>query len=113
MDADTLKTYIEIGMVLWNVALTAAHFMRKPGEDAGKAVGELRTAMTAEIGELKDRLIKVETNVEHMPTSEELAKLEGTVKQIDERTEGLSEGMSTVRNQLNRIENFLLTSKQQ
>lgn len=100
---DPLKNpqlWLAVLALLWNCALTAALWLRKPGVDAGKAVDELR-----------GRLTTIEAHMQHMPTNEELATLEGMVKQLNERTEGLSEAISTVRTQLNRIENYLLTPK--
>lgn len=105
------RLWLELLVLVWNVALTLAVWLRKPGEDAARAVIDLRTQLATELATLASRLTVVETDMEHMPTKEELARLEGTVKQIDERTEGLAEGLSTVRTQLNRIENYLLSSK--
>jgi hypothetical protein len=91
-----------ISLVVW---------LRKPGEDAKGAVTALRESTDTQLAGLAKRLTAVETHLDHMPTSEELAKLEGTVKQIDERTEGLAEAIGQLRIQLNRIEEFLLRTK--
>jgi hypothetical protein len=108
MDPKTLSDWAQwlvmgvISLVVW---------LRKPGEDAQRSVDGLRADLDARMHEQSKRLTEVETHMRHMPTSEELAKLEGTVKQIDERTEGLAEAIGQARIQLNRIESFLLGSK--
>lgn len=75
-------------------------WLRKPGTDAAAAV----TAM-------RERLGLVEERIKHMPTSEELAELEGSVRTINERTAGMSESMNVMRNQLSRIDDFLRTNR--
>jgi predicted nucleic acid-binding Zn-ribbon protein len=111
MNSDDLKTYTTVALALWNVGLTIAMWLRKPGEDAGAAVDALRTEHGNQLAKVVQRLVGIETDMRHMPTSEELAQLEGTVKQIAERTEAMTDNMSTVRTQLNRIENYLLDKK--
>lgn len=77
-----------------------AAFLRKPGEDA-----------KMEVAEVKERLVKLEERTQHMPDSEELAKLEGMVKQVDERTAGLAAAIDTIRVSQQRIESYLLTAR--
>jgi predicted nucleic acid-binding Zn-ribbon protein len=108
MDTKTASDWLQwlvmgiISLVVW---------LRKPGEDAKGAVTQLRESTDSQFAAVARRLTTLETHLEHMPTSEELAKLEGTVKQIDERTEGLSEALVQVRKQLDRIENFMLGNR--
>jgi hypothetical protein len=108
MDPKTLSDWAQwlamgvISLVVW---------LRKPGEDAQHSVDTLRADVDERINGHMKRLVEVETHMRHMPTSEELAKLEGTVKQIDERSAALAEAIGQLRIQLNRIESFLLGSK--
>lgn len=111
MHPDDLKTYITIALALWNAALTIAIWLRKPGEDAGAAVDTLRRAHGAELAAVNNRLVSIETDMKHMPTSEELAQLEGMVGTVNERTKGMAEHMARVTVQLNRIETYLLEKK--
>lgn len=111
MPPDDIKTYTTVALALWNAGLTIAMWLRKPGVDAGAAVESLRKAHGDQLAVVVQRLVSIETDMRHMPTSEELAQLEGTVKQIAERTEAMTDNMSTVRTQLNRIENYLLDKK--
>ncbi|URI06640.1 DUF2730 domain-containing protein [Aquincola tertiaricarbonis] len=96
---------------LYMLILTAVVWLRKPGVDAGAAVERVRTDHGGELQTIKARISAIETTLHHTPTKEDLARLEGSVRQVDERTEGLSEGLSAVRRQLNRIEDYLLNNK--
>lgn len=111
MNPDELKTWMLVILGLWSAGLSIVVWLRKPGEDATAAVNKLREEMTEELGPIKDRLTTIETEIQHMPTSEELAQLEGTVKQIDERTAAQSEQMKSLAAAVNRIETFLLNHK--
>ena len=80
-----------IGLVVW---------LRKPGDDALKAIERLESE-NGQMHEADRKLLAtLEERIRHMPTSEELAELEGTVKAIDERTQGMGK-------QLDRIEGYL------
>ena len=75
-------------------------WLRKPGADAAAAVTSMR-----------ERLGLVEERIKHMPTSEELAELEGSVRTINERTAGMNEAMNAMRGQLSRIDDFLRANR--
>lgn len=98
-----------LGILQWLVtmALAVSVWLRKPGEDAGKAVQLLRTEFTGRAQMVDTHLATIEERLLHMPNSKELAQLEGAVSTIGERTLGLAEGLQSVRLQLNRMEDFL------
>lgn len=104
--------YWNIAQSLVTAALVVTVWLRKPGEDAGKAVAALRQDIAARDANLSVRLTRVETEMRQMPSDAELIRLEGAVKEGTARTEGLTEAVSTIRVQLNRIENYLLSAKQ-
>lgn len=91
-----------IALVVW---------LRKPGEEAAAAARRLEQKVDEANARHRERLTEIEARLEHMPTSDELSELEGNVKAIAERTEGLGEAIATIRATLGRIENYLLTSK--
>jgi predicted nucleic acid-binding Zn-ribbon protein len=108
MDAKTLSDWAQWGVML---VISLVVWLRKPGEDAQGAVAALRESTDGQLASLAKRMTALETHLEHMPTSEELAKLEGMVKQLDERTQGLSESLAQVRRQLDRIETFMMGNR--
>ena len=106
-----LRDLLLLFNTIWLVAISIATWLRKPGEDAVKAAVSLREQFDLANAEHRHRLTQIESQMKHMPTSEELSELEGNVKAINERTEGLTEAIATVRTTLGRIETYLLTSK--
>lgn len=102
------KDALQILFSLVTFAIAVAAWLRKPGEDARTA---LQSHITTEHAGLREKVMTIEERIRHMPTSDELAELEGTVKKVEERTAGLTEGLVQVRKQLDRIENFLLNNK--
>lgn len=91
-----------ISLVVW---------LRKPGEDAAAAVNVLRTELTARHAALSERQTITEERLRHMPTSEQLAKLEGSIRSLETETEGQSKQLVSMATQLNRIESYLLHNK--
>jgi len=85
--------------VIQMVAIVAL-WLRKPGEDAGRALERL----TNRVDVLDERL-------KHMPSSEELAELEGNVLAIKATLQGMQETQQTTRATVTRIEQYLLHSK--
>lgn len=82
---------------LFMVLLALVTWTRKPGEDASAAVNALSA-----------RLAVIEERVTHMPTSEELAELGGTVRALQSEVEGVREDQRAIKRQLGRIEDYLL-----
>lgn len=105
------KAWIDVIQWLITGLLAVAVWLRKPGEDAGKAIDQLRTEMAEEFAEMGHRVTVVEERIKHMPTTSELAELDGTVRAISMQTAGLAEAIGTMRTQLNRIETYLLTAQ--
>ena len=71
-------------------------FLRKPGVDAGAALAALA-----------GRVDVIEAQLKHMPNSDELTELEGTVKAVHAQLIALKERMELTGDALVRIEIFL------
>ena len=106
-----LKDWVNLIQWLATIALGVSVWLRKPGQDAGEAVAKLNTEIKAEVGLIANRVLVLEEHQKHVPTSSDVAELEGTVKAIAMQTSGLAEAISTMRVQLNRIEGYLLQAK--
>lgn len=106
-----LKDFLILGNLLINGVLALLMWLRKPGDDAGKAVDVLRRETAEEFAEQSHRVTVVEERIKHVPTTSEMAELDGTVRAISMQNAGLSEAIGTIRTQLNRIENYLLTAQ--
>jgi hypothetical protein len=106
-----LKDWLLILNLLVSALLSVAVWLRKPGEDAVKAVDQLRREMADEFADMGHRVTVVEERIKHVPTTSEMAELDGTVRAISMQNAGLAEAIGTMRTQLNRIETYLLTAQ--
>lgn len=95
--------------VLAILALVA--WMRKPGEEAGKALKQHAQLVDEQLGGLRGRLQHVEDRLQHMPTDEELATLRGDVHAIKAQLEGQRELLKRVEHQTTLIHEHLLRTK--
>ncbi len=110
-DLEQIRNVLVIVHTLAIIAIAVVIWLRKPGEDASAAVVALRSEVLGLHGAMNLRQATMEERLRHMPNSEELAELEGTVKTIAAQNANQSERLSVMGNQLNRIENFLLNHK--
>lgn len=83
--------------------------------DAVKAVGtkveEVREAAESMHADLNLRLATVEERIKHMPTQDELARIEGDVAEVRAKLGGLEELLRRVEHQTNLIHQHLLTGR--
>lgn len=103
------RLWLELLLVIWNIGLTGAVWLRKPGMDAIQAVNALKDEFEDRISAHAIQLTELRSDVKHMPTSEELRKVEGTVKELAARMNSALEGINAVRSATDRIQNFLLS----
>ena len=107
-ELQSIASSLGVFNVLWSLALTAAIYLRKPGVDAAAAVELLRAEMARTLRKEDQRLTEIETHLNHMPSREELREVEGTLKQVSERTLGMSARVDSLATTLSRSETFLL-----
>jgi len=88
---------------LWLVGLTFKTWASKPGEDATRAA----QAASEAAERIKGRVDVLEERIKHMPSSDELIQLEGTVKAIQATQTQMTESVNVVRNTVARIEDHL------
>lgn len=111
---ELLRDFRDVLLVLNTLALIViglTTWLRKPGADALAALAKHASEASLTDQEHRNRLTTLEERMRHMPTSDELSELEGSVKAIDVRTEGQSEAIATIRATLGRIETYLLSRK--
>ena len=115
-----------LDLAQWAVTLALALFvwLRKPGEDAGDAVRKLRDEISDALNALRlshasaisdhaQRLVQVETHIHHMPDDNDFRAMESRVAELSAGVRNLTESLAPIRQQLSRIEEFLLNSRQQ
>lgn len=102
------KDIVQLVLTLCAMAMSVAAWLRKPGEDAKESLAK---HVTVEHAALREKVSTMEERLKHMPTSDELADLEGNVKRLSGQLEALLETMRSLQNSQRRIEDYLLNSK--
>lgn len=108
--------------LFWLVGLTLATWLRKPGLDATAAASKIesefaraleshRTETQRELRTHELRLAQIDAHITHLPDSKAVSELKGSVRQVDERTQGMAERMDGMSAALNRIQDFLMTER--
>lgn len=92
LTSDWVRTLIDLAQFLGIVLL----WLRKPGQDAGERVAKVEAKVQV-----------IEESLKHVPTSTELAELEGSVKAISAGMAALTAETSVIRSSVARIEDFL------
>jgi hypothetical protein len=111
------------------LAVAATTWLRKPGEAAVAGLATLRDhvdtqhkALSGDMAVLRrhvddqhqavhNNLAVLGERIAHMPTSEELAELAGSVKALAASQEALASAQERMSSSLTRIENYLLNNK--
>lgn len=75
-------------------------WMRKPGEDAGKSIGVL-----------SERISRIEEQLKHIPSNDELQRLDGSLREANARIEAVSHGQQRLLNQMDLIQRYLMDNK--
>ncbi len=118
-DTYVLFLLLQLLNFLWLVGLTAATWLRKPGLDATAAAKKIEADFGVTVRLHREeserlmhahalRLQAVELSLKHIPSREELAELEATMREVAERQNGLGLEMKHVHSAVTRIEQHLL-----
>lgn len=87
-----------VSLILW---------LRRPGEDAGAEVKNVRAQLAVVTREMGHRIAMLEKGVAETPTRIEMARLEGEVKTIQAQMTSQDEQLKVIRGAVIRTEEFL------
>lgn len=104
---ESIKSWLDIFLLGWNVLLTLAFYLRKPGVDAGEAVARLEKKHAEELAKVNAELGVFAERMKHMPTDDEIGQLNAQVESI----RATLQTIPRMQVQLDRIETFLLNNK--
>lgn len=96
MDFLDLEFLLSVGQTIAIVLL----WLRKPGQDAMQRVEYV-----------DGRVDVIEERLKHMPSTDDLTELEGTVRAISAQIGGMEDTVKTTRNTVQRIEDFLRSNR--
>jgi predicted nucleic acid-binding Zn-ribbon protein len=87
-------------------------WMRKPGEDAGKSIDSLKGEVSSMMNAQSERISRIEEQLKHIPTNDELQRLDGSLREANARIESIGHGQQRLLNQMDLIQRFLMEKKQ-
>jgi hypothetical protein len=123
------RFWLDVAVIIAAVVNTAVTWLRKPGEAAAAGLATLRThvddqhqATLTDMGVLRKHvddqhqvlhrdLVVLQERIAHMPTSEELAELDGSVRELAAGQKALADAQGLMNKTLFRIEDHLLNQK--
>ena len=70
------------------------------------------SASSKEVGELRERMVKVEQGIKDMPTSSDITKLDGDMREVKAQLNALTTSISTLQTGINRLNDYLLNHRQ-
>lgn len=88
-----------------NAVAAVVLWLRRPGDDAMQTA----TVALGKIAAIETRQAVLEERLNHMPTSDELTELEGTVRELNSSLKGMREFQDSLRATLSRVEGYLLS----
>lgn len=109
-----------VGLAQWAATIAVAIFtyLRTQDKDNAAAVKallvqvqEVREAAEGLHADVNLRLATVEERIKHMPTQDELARIEGDVSEVRAKLGGVEELLRRVEHQTNLIHQHLLTGR--
>ena len=96
MSFDDPKFWLQLGLVVWNIGLTTALWLRKPGEEAGKAVSKLDSDMRV-----------MQETLKHLPTGDEITGMKQDMAAMKSDNRAQTDLLRSLQQQLSRIDDYL------
>lgn len=109
MDLDTFRNVVVVLNTIGMAVIGLVVWLRKPGEQASRAVRELRDEILRLHDDTRNRVTVMEERVQHMPTRKEFAHLEGLVSKIEAQNHAQTDRLNAISAAVARIEHYLLT----
>lgn len=100
MNFDELKFWLQVANIIGTALLGAFVFLAKRGDDTG-----------ARVSAVEARLIKVEAQLEHMPTHNEITKLGNDLTRLQGENNTQTELLKRMENQMRLINEWMMENK--
>lgn len=107
MTYDNAEFWLKAGIIVWNIGLTAALWMRKPGLEAQESVKALRD----DVHKMQADIRVMEETLDHMPKGVEVQQLSRDMATVKADNKAQNDALARVVSQLDRIESYLLHNR--
>lgn len=118
IDYEAGRFWLGVLNILGTVAVFAYTWFATRDKDNAQHIKAVETALSNRIAEysvkmndLTNRVSGVEQTLKYMPSQDEISELQGDMKAIKANQEATQREWHTIRQSLNRIEDFLLKAK--
>lgn len=106
---ETISLWLQIiAVVVLPLASAIYTWIATRDKDNTVHIKAVEKALGKQIAELLSRTGRLETQVQYMPTPQQMSELKGDMQAMQATQEAIQRDMTTVRVSLNRIEDFLL-----
>lgn len=114
-----IQTWWLMAVSVATTVLSIVVWLRRPGEEAGRAatklrelldqkITELRDLLSAEVSELRIVQERADERMKHVPTRDEVSELSGDMKAVKAQMDAVINTQTTSTMALGRIETWLI-----
>ena len=111
MDYEHIKLWIDVAQFAVMSAIGIWMYLERRHDKTNDRVTRLETELGEKIEQHDGRLMRVETQVEHLPQMPDLEKLYERVRTVDNRTSHMEGEFREVRRTLGLIHEYLMTKE--
>jgi phage shock protein A len=108
VNSDWIKIWVDVAQWLFMLLLGVWGYLRGKDRKNEEAISELREQLNAHISETNERLTRIETGLQHVPTRADIEQVKGAMNTINARVESVDSHVDQLRHASNRIEKYLL-----
>lgn len=115
IDYEAGRFWLGVVNLLGTVAVFAYTFVATRDKDNAKHIDAVEEALNKKVAEygvkvsdVNSKVSGIEQTLKYMPSQDEIAELQGDMKAVKANQEATQRDWATIRNSLNRIEDFLL-----
>ena len=110
VDYDALKFWWGVALTLGNIGLFIFTWISSKDKGNESRIGALEKQENDRHAEIDSRLIKVETEIEHMPTASDMASLRVNVQGLQTSVQAMTNSLTAMSLQIELINQHLLNN---
>lgn len=107
MNYEAMKVWVDIGQFLWMIAATVWVFWGDKDRETSGRVKQAENKIISHNG----KLIRLEEQVKHIPSHDQIAEMRGDVQALKAQMESVDAHVKGVHRQLELINQYLLERK--